>query len=243
MTATTLLSDNGATSGVSGYQLTGGTDGTLQIQTTTSGGTATTALTIDNSQNATFAGNLTVTGTLYGGVPSGTLLMWATSSAPTGYVLCNGAAISRSTYAALFAIIGTTFGTGDGSTTFNVPDFRDRMPVGAGTTYSANSSGGSADAITVSHTHTFSATTSTASLTGSLSQQGNRAGMATSSGVFSSVGNTGYAAVGSTSGVPASFNFDASHSHTLSGTTASAGSSGTGANLPPYRGIYFIIKT
>ena len=51
MTATKLLADNGVTSGITGYQLTGGNDGTLQLQTTTAGGTATTALTIDNSQN------------------------------------------------------------------------------------------------------------------------------------------------------------------------------------------------
>jgi hypothetical protein len=55
MTATTLLSDNGASSGTSGYKLTGGNDGTLQLQTTTSGGTATTAMTIDTSQKVTFA--------------------------------------------------------------------------------------------------------------------------------------------------------------------------------------------
>jgi len=51
MTATTLLADNGVTSGITGYTLTGGNDGTLQLQTTTAGGTATTAVTINNSQN------------------------------------------------------------------------------------------------------------------------------------------------------------------------------------------------
>ena len=58
MTASTLTSDNGASSGTSGIKYNGGTDGTLQIQTTTSGGTATTAVTIDNSQNTTLAGYL-----------------------------------------------------------------------------------------------------------------------------------------------------------------------------------------
>ena len=58
MTASTLTADNGASSGTSGIKYNGGTDGTLQIQTTTSGGTATTALTIDNSQNTTLAGYL-----------------------------------------------------------------------------------------------------------------------------------------------------------------------------------------
>lgn len=50
-----------------------------------------------------------------------------------GFLLCDGTAVSRSTYAALFAAVGTSFGTGDGSTTFNVPDFRGQAPIGAGT--------------------------------------------------------------------------------------------------------------
>jgi hypothetical protein len=91
-------------------------------------------------------------------VPTGGMMMWGTASAPTGYLLCNGAAVSRSTYSALFAVLGTTYGSGDGSTTFNLPDFRDRFPVGAGTTYSANSTGGSANATLVSHTHTATST-------------------------------------------------------------------------------------
>ena len=50
-------------------------------------------------------------------VVTGTINMWPTASAPTGYLLCQGSAVSRATYAALFAIIGTTFGVGDGTTT------------------------------------------------------------------------------------------------------------------------------
>ena len=56
--------------------------------------------------------------------PSGTVIWFAANAAPTGYLKANGAAISRTTYANLFAAIGTTFGVGDGSTTFNVPDLR-----------------------------------------------------------------------------------------------------------------------
>lgn len=67
------------------------------------------------------------------GVPTGAIIEWGTSTAPTDYLLCNGAAVSRTTYAELFAVIGTTFGAGDGSTTFNVPDFRGRVGVGTGT--------------------------------------------------------------------------------------------------------------
>ena len=59
-----------------------------------------------------------------GSVPAGTVISYASSTAPTGYLKCNGAAISRSTYSSLFSGIGTVFGAGDGSTTFNVPDLR-----------------------------------------------------------------------------------------------------------------------
>lgn len=64
-------------------------------------------------------------------VPSGAILPYGGATAPSaGWLLCNGAAISRSTYATLFAIIGTAFGVGNGTTTFNLPDFRGRVPVG-----------------------------------------------------------------------------------------------------------------
>jgi hypothetical protein len=56
--------------------------------------------------------------------PSGAILMFGMNSAPSGWLECDGSAVSRTTYATLFALIGTTHGTGDGSTTFNVPDLR-----------------------------------------------------------------------------------------------------------------------
>jgi microcystin-dependent protein len=63
-------------------------------------------------------------------VPVGTVSPYAGSSAPSGWLLCYGQAISRTTYASLYAIVGTTYGTGDGSTTFNVPDLRGRAAFG-----------------------------------------------------------------------------------------------------------------
>lgn len=62
--------------------------------------------------------------------PTGNVSMTARSTAPSGWLLCDGAAVSRSTYAALFSAIGTTYGTGDGSTTFNLPNLKGRIPVG-----------------------------------------------------------------------------------------------------------------
>lgn len=65
------------------------------------------------------------------GVPIGSVVDYCGSSAPSGYLFCYGQAVSRTvTYSALFAAIGTTFGTGDGSTTFNLPDFRGRVAAG-----------------------------------------------------------------------------------------------------------------
>lgn len=58
------------------------------------------------------------------GAQCGDVKFWPTSSAPAGWLKANGAAVSRTTYAALFAIIGTTYGVGDGATTFNLPDLR-----------------------------------------------------------------------------------------------------------------------
>ena len=68
--------------------------------------------------------------------PVGTIHEFAGKVAPNGYLLCNGQAVSRSTYARLFAVIGTTYGTGDGSTTFALPNFSGRVAQGPNSTYS-----------------------------------------------------------------------------------------------------------
>jgi len=68
-----------------------------------------------------------------GGAITGEIRMWSAAAAPAGWLLCNAAEVSRATYATLFAVISTTYGIGDGSTTFNLPDFRGRTPIGAGT--------------------------------------------------------------------------------------------------------------
>jgi len=65
-------------------------------------------------------------------LPTATLLDFAGSTAPSGYLLCDGSAVSRTTYADLFAVLGAVYGPGDGVNTFNVPDFRGRTSVGRG---------------------------------------------------------------------------------------------------------------
>jgi len=151
---------------------------------------------------------------------SGSILMWPTSTAPTGYLLCDGTAVSRSTYSTLFTLFGTTFGTGDGSTTFNLPNYTNRMPYGT----TIGSTGGSADAILVSHTHTATVTdpghfhtVSAGSIVTASLNSGGSVNLGTSN---TSTATTGITVANSTEGV-----------------------SGTNANLPPYLGINFIIKT
>lgn len=72
-------------------------------------------------------------GNYIGQAMAGIIQMFAGATPPTGWLVCDGSAISRTTYATLFAAIGTTWGAGDGSTTFNIPDLRGRAPIGAGT--------------------------------------------------------------------------------------------------------------
>ncbi len=69
-------------------------------------------------------------GEIANGVPAGSVFTFATSTVPSGYLECNGAAVSRSTYASLFSSISTTWGTGDGSSTFNLPDLRGQFVRG-----------------------------------------------------------------------------------------------------------------
>lgn len=63
-------------------------------------------------------------------VPAGCVTAFAGSSAPSGWLLCDGSAVNRTTYGALFSVIGTTYGVGDGTSTFNLPDLRGRVAAG-----------------------------------------------------------------------------------------------------------------
>lgn len=96
--------------------------------------------------------------------PAGTVIFYAKNSPPTGYLKANGAVVSRSTYAALFAAIGTTFGAGDGSTTFNVPDLRGQFLRGwvdNGSVDSGRAFGSGQAHAYLNHAHTASGSTNT----------------------------------------------------------------------------------
>jgi microcystin-dependent protein len=136
--------------------------------------------------------------------------MWSGSiaSIPSGWALCNG-----------------SNGT---------PDLRDKFIVGAGTTYAVAATGGSADAIVVSHTHTITATTDSVGAhthsvpTNSVTGPGNNGG-----GRFVN-GDNGGGNVSTTSA--------GTHSHTVTASASTVGSSGTNANLPPYYALAYIMK-
>lgn len=88
----------------------------------------------------------------YDPLPAGVTLPYGGTTAPSGYLLCDGSAVSRTTYAGLFAILSTTYGVGDGSTTFNLPDLRQRFPMGKAASGTGSTLGGTGG--TIDHTHT-----------------------------------------------------------------------------------------
>jgi microcystin-dependent protein len=102
-------------------------------------------------------GNITINSSGGGGTAdiAGSIKLWGGSTEPTDWMFCDGRALSRDAYPSLFAKIGTTYGAGDGTTTFNLPNITNRFAVGAGGLYPNGATGGSADAVVVSHTHTL----------------------------------------------------------------------------------------
>ena len=106
--------------------------------------------------NGTFHSNVLVDGIMNAGevqqegfrlVPTGSVISFIATAAPGGWLLCDGSAVNRTTYSRLYGVIGTTYGSGDTMTTFNLPDLRGRVPLGVGsgpglTSRSLNNSGG-----------------------------------------------------------------------------------------------------
>lgn len=151
-------------------------------------------------------GTQTVAGTT---IPTGMISLWygAVGSVPSGWYLCDG-----------------TNGT---------PDLRDRFIVGAGNSYSVNATGGSADAIVVSHTHTATSDVTDAGHNHDLTgyQNYNSVGIAPGGNGILVAGSPPFSTSSETTGV------------TVATTVASAGTSGTNANLPPYYALAYIMKS
>lgn len=177
------------------------------------------------------------------GLPPGIVQMWAGSSEPNGWLFCSGQAVSRTTYAALFNEIGTTFGNGDGSTTFNVPDLRDRSPLGENTM-------GASDANRVTNTSTGLGNSGGAdqhTLSNAEMPSHNHGG-GTGNASSNSLPRTDTSGSGSASG----FAFDdggpnaplsnynlSGHNHSIS----TSGSDNAHNNMHPFLALNFIIKT
>lgn len=193
-------------------------------------------------------------------VPPGTLLMYIAASAPGGWLVCDGSAISRATYSALFTVLGTTYGSGDGANTFNLPDMRGRTPVGSGagiglTNRSLGATGG-AETHTLSssempaHTHTGT-TDSNGAHTHSITDPGHTHTQTTINDDFNNSGGNppGFSADSagsmtwsninsSTTGI--TVNSNGAHTHTF--TTGSTGGSGAHNNMQPFIVVNYIIK-
>lgn len=166
--------------------------------------------------------------------PPGAILAYAGSVVPTGYLVANGATISRTTYAALFAAIGTTYGAGDGSTTFRIPELRGEFLRGLdnGRGVDASRTLGSAQADQMeSHNHTFTGTAYAGHThTGTTTSDAHThtwSGTTSSAGAHShnynvyvsNGGTAGYGGYGTVGGKPTTTAGD--HTHTVSGTTSS----------------------
>jgi microcystin-dependent protein len=158
-------------------------------------------------------------------MPIGMITPYGGASAPTGWLACNGTAVSRTTYADLFAVIGTTFGAGDGSTTFNLPNLADKVPLGVGTFAL-----GHADGNGQMPAHTHSIDHDHASFTKSVQS----ANTTTAGGTTIRVTDIGNVTGGGGTSNDLTFNVPA-----FNGSSGSAGSGSL--NLPPYLAVVYII--
>lgn len=181
--------------------------------------------------------------------PTGVVNAYAGSVAPTGWLLCDGTAVSRSTYSALFALVGTTYGVGDGSATFNLPNLKGRMPIGrdaAQAEFDVLGETGGSKTSTAPHTHNIDHNHAAFTITGG--GHGHTFQNADNS-PFNVINAADAAGLLITSYTPTGVGGDGSHSHTVDvpalGTTASGPSSTEAAsgNLQPYLVVNYIIKT
>ena len=142
-------------------------------------------------------------------LPTGMILLWSGSigSIPSGYLLCDG--------------------------TNSTPDLRDRFIVGAGSTYSVNQTGGSADAIVVSHTHTATSVVTDAGHTHTVfvGNQSGQNGNVSGGGSLPAVGSATLTTASNTTGI------------TVATTNTTSGTSGVGQNIPPYFALCYIMKS
>lgn len=193
-------------------------------------------------------------------VPVGSIQAYGGMSAPTNWLICDGSAISRTDYKELFQIIGTTYGAGDGSTTFNLPDLRGKVAIGPNTAHLLGTSGGQEEHIhttgnfTLGINHIPSHNHNSRSLTGAITFRDHAGGdhnlVLSASGIASVTktdwsGSHGAAASTSISGYKYNnVNLNATHTHDAQGggQAHNHGNTGSTSNMQPYLVTNYIIK-
>lgn len=171
------------------------------------------------------------------GNPIGEIAIWSTNTAPTGWLICDGTNVSRTTYAALFAIVGVTYGVGDGTTTFALPNLKGKVPFGRNTADAAfdvlGETGGSA-------TRQLITTNLPKHLHGYLKTSNTRTDNAFATGLDSTAsllkGTAGFGFSNTTWGT-----------NLITNTTADGGNGNTDGDafsiVPPYITLNYIIRT
>ena len=186
-------------------------------------------------------------------LPPGVFLPYGGSSAsvPAGWLYCNGAAVSRTTYAALFAVLGENYGPGDGSTTFNLPDLRDRGVIGATGGNPRGTTGGSATKTITSAnlpTHTHGAGTLDTNTTGSTHTHNLSAtNIATGTATGTAPGRVARGNTTASADIPAIVNDTGSgnsgHTHGVTGSTSDGGFANDPLDVTnPFQAANYIIK-
>lgn len=204
-------------------------------------------------------------------MPLGSVTMFAGAAAPTGWLLCDGTAVSRTTYAALYALLQATYGAGDGINTFNLPNLIGRFPVGKGSApfNNLNDRSGNKDAIIPVHDHSMNHDHPNVTSTTVSADHVHNTPFADGYDINSSAAAGSTNAIYQPSGLPVNFitrpsaavasdipaaglntgGISANHTHDVDvpnyvGNTglANGGVAVTNANLPPYITLNFIIK-
>jgi microcystin-dependent protein len=165
------------------------------------------------------------------GVNTGLIVPWSDSSIPSGFLECDGSAVSRSTYAALFAVVGTNYGIGDGSTTFNVPDLADRVCQHKSPTKAQFSTGG-ANTVAATGNVTGGSIGNTTLSTAQLPSHSHTGVNGSNMG--------GMGGTGSHPGPTANTGGGGAHSHPLSSSSFTGDATSV---LQPYLTLVYIIKT
>lgn len=199
---------------------TGGTGGSTAAAARTNLGAAASGVNADITELSGLTAVPSVVSNLVAStIPPGTILLTARTAATSGWLICDGSAVSRTVFASLFGAIGTTYGAGDGSTTFNLPNLRGRVPIGAGVS-AASGTNRSVATTGGADTHTLTAgemPSHTHSTTGQFVVGG-------STGANVTTGGGGYGL-------------------SINPVSSSAGSSAAHNNLQPWIALHYIIKT